>query len=136
MIKVVIDTNVLVSAALTPNGNPAKILDLICSSTTLQVCYSTDILAEYRDVLSRPHLKITAEKQLRVIGAIINTGMLVMPTVSTDVFPDEDDRIFYDAALENNAKLITGNIRHYPSEDFIMTPIQFLDMLNSDEPVL
>jgi len=136
MTKVVIDTNVLVSAAFTPNGNPAKIFDLICSSPVIQVYYSIDILAEYRDVLSRPHLKITADKQSRVISAIINTGILVNPTVSSELFTDEDDRIFFDAARENDAILITGNIRHYPSEEFIMTPSQFLGMLESDESEL
>ncbi|MDR2712768.1 MAG: putative toxin-antitoxin system toxin component, PIN family [Clostridiales bacterium] len=133
MIKVVIDTNVLVSAALTSYGNPAKILNLISVNTEIQVYYCPDIINEYREVLSRPRLNINAEKQTRAINAIMRTGIRVDPIASNIPLPDESDRIFYDTTCESNAILITGNIKHYPAEDFIMTPRRFLDMLNSDE---
>ena len=59
MRKVVIDTNVIISAALSPKGNPAKIIALIAGSDDIQLYYSVDILAEYTEVLSRPYLKIS-----------------------------------------------------------------------------
>ncbi|MDR1320508.1 MAG: putative toxin-antitoxin system toxin component, PIN family [Gracilibacteraceae bacterium] len=124
--NVVLDTNIIVSAALSPVGNPAKIIALI-PEQEIQVYYCTGILSEYSDVLSRPRLKIPAEIQRRIINAILRAGILLEPTASTIPLPDETDRIFYDTAKEAGAILITGNIKHYPAENFIMTPSQFLN---------
>jgi putative PIN family toxin of toxin-antitoxin system len=66
MTRVVLDTNVIASALLSPHGNPAKILALLFSED-IQVYYCDDILAEYEDVLSRPSLKINAEKTKRFL---------------------------------------------------------------------
>jgi putative PIN family toxin of toxin-antitoxin system len=123
--NVVIDTNVVVSALMTPNGNPAKILELV-SHRELQPFYNGDILAEYEDVLSRPELKINPEKKNTFISSIENGWILVEPAVSTVSMPDEDDRIFYDTAKEVGAIIITGNLKHYPDEPQIMTPAEYL----------
>jgi len=64
----------------------------------------------------------------QLLCSYFGNGVLVDPIVSKVTLPDESDRMFYDAALENNAILITGNLKHYPNEKFIMTPTQFLDM--------
>jgi predicted nucleic acid-binding protein len=40
--------------------------------------------------------------------------------------PDEEDRKFYNVAKSSGAFLITGNIKHFPSESFIITPADFL----------
>jgi putative PIN family toxin of toxin-antitoxin system len=124
--NVVLDTNIIVSAALSPTGNPAKIIALI-PEKEIQVYYGSGILSEYKDVLSRPRLKIPVEIQERLINAIIKAGIFFEPMVSAIPLPDETDRIFYDTAKDIEAILITGNIRHYPSENFIMTPSQFLN---------
>jgi len=126
--RVVVDTNILVSAALSPNGNPAKIIALISSGEEIQVYYSREILAEYKDVLSRQKLNIAAETQTRIMNAIISTGTLITPTSSEIPLPDESDRVFYDTAKESGAVLITGNTKHFPEEDFIVTPSQFLEL--------
>jgi putative PIN family toxin of toxin-antitoxin system len=123
--NIVLDTNIIVSAALSPTGNPAKIIALI-PEKEMQVYYSAGILSEYKDVLSRQRLKIPVEIQKRIINAILKAGILFEPTAGIIPLPDETDRIFYDTAKEIGAILITGNIKHYPAEDFIMTPIQFL----------
>jgi predicted nucleic acid-binding protein len=47
--------------------------------------------------------------------------------------PDEKDRIFYDTAKQRNAILITGNIKHFPEEDFIMSPKDFLERYDSND---
>ena len=129
MINVVIDTNVLVSAALTPDGNAAAIIDLLPANTEIQVYYSIEILTEYMDVLSRPRLNIAAEKQVRAVNAITKAGILIEPIASAIHLPHESDRIFYDSARDSKSILVTGNLKHYPSENFIMTPSKFLDML-------
>ena len=43
---------------------------------------------------------------------------------------DEDDRIFYDTAKTAKAYLITGNKKHYPQENFIFTPADFLEYIS------
>jgi putative PIN family toxin of toxin-antitoxin system len=124
---VVLDTNILVSALLSPFGNPAKIYRMFISEA-LTLVYSVDIFREYQDVLGRPHLKIPPQEVELVLTAISQHGELVKPKPSTQTMKDEDDRIFYDTAKIAEAYLITGNIKHYPSEPFILTPVAFLEM--------
>jgi len=124
--RVVIDTNVLVSALMTPSGNPAKVHKMFLAEE-LTLVYSEEILAEYEDVLFRPRLRIPTDDADIVLEAIRQYGDLVAPDPSTDSMPDEDDRIFYDAAKCTGSYLVTGNTRHYPSESFILTPTEFLN---------
>jgi putative PIN family toxin of toxin-antitoxin system len=129
MLRVVVDTNVAVSALLTPHGKAAKILNLI-TDEILKVCYSAEILAEYMDVLSRSRFDFSEKEQKGFINGI-KRGVLAEPTVSDTVFKDESDRIFYDVAITCAAFLITGNIRHYPDEPFILTPAVFLELIET-----
>ena len=59
-------------------------------------------------------------------------GALIEPTISTIPLPDESDRIFYDTAKDSGAILVTGNIKHYRDESFIMTPADFMTLLDSE----
>ena len=129
--NVVIDTNVIVSALLSSHGKPAAILDMFFNEE-IQTCYSDNILKEYEDVLSRSSLNIKPEKAKRFFEILRDTGTSIKPTLSNIPLPDEDDRVFYDTAKQSNAILITGNIKHYPAEDFIMAPSKFLDLLKPD----
>jgi len=52
---------------------------------------------------------------------------LIEPPKSDILFNHEPDRIFYDTAKASGSILITGNIRHYPTEPFIMTPSDLLN---------
>ena len=124
---VVLDTNVLVSALLSPLGNPAKIYRMLFSGTIVPI-YSESILTEYKDVLHRPGLNISAEDAALVTEAIRVCGECVDPVPSTFPMIDEDDRKFYDAAKLSGAYLITGNLRHYPNEPHILTPAEFLKL--------
>jgi putative PIN family toxin of toxin-antitoxin system len=133
MIKVVIDTNVIVSALLSDKGNPYRIIALVGDSDELQVYYSTDILAEYVQVLGYARLGIVKESQDMIISTMRKFGTQVEPTASDIPFVDESDRIFYDAAKEIGAILITGNTRHFPVEPFVMTPAGFLAALDKEK---
>jgi len=126
MINIVIDTNILVSAAISPVGNPAKIAALISNKTEIQVFYSAEILNEYERVLSYKRLNIATEIQTLIINTLEEFGILIEPTASTFPMPDESDRIFYDTARASGATLVTGNIKHYPKEPFIVTPAEFI----------
>jgi putative PIN family toxin of toxin-antitoxin system len=126
-IRVVLDTNILVSALLSPLGNPAKIYKMILTEI-LKLAYSPKIIEEYRDVLFRPRLRIPAEEAQKVLEAIQEYGEQMEPIPSTHDMIDEDDRVFYDTAKSAGACLITGNKKHYPEEAFIMTPAEFLSL--------
>ena len=129
MINIVIDTNVLVSAALSSSGISAKIISLISSSDEIQVFYSAEIISEYKRVLAYDKLKIPVVVQAIIVEALEEFGQLVNPPASTMPMPDESDRTFYDTARLAKAILITGNLRHYPSEPFIMSPADFLQRI-------
>lgn len=130
MIKVVLDTNIIISAALSPSGTPAKVISAISANEELQLFYTTDILAEYEGVLSREKFNIAPEEQGHIVHAIKVVGIETeRPTPSEIPLPDEDDRIFYDTAKSIGAILVTGNRKHYPSESFIMPPSDFLEYL-------
>jgi predicted nucleic acid-binding protein len=53
-------------------------------------------------------------------------GNLIEPLKSDIPFHDESDRIFYDTAVTSGAVLVTGNIRHFPDEPFVLTPTDFI----------
>ena len=125
--RVVLDTNILVSALLSKTGNPAKILDMFLTGALLLV-YSTDIYAEYEDVLYRPRLGIPQNDADIVMSAIRKYGVKVFAIPSVSPMPDEDDRVFYDSAKSAGAYLITGNSKHYPNEPFILSPSAFLEL--------
>jgi putative PIN family toxin of toxin-antitoxin system len=121
-----VDTNVLVSSTLTPNGNPYKIMSLI-SDRKIKLFYSLAIMGEYKRVLAYERLNISRQTQRNTINAIEKLGTLIDPPQSTIPLPDETDRTFYDTAKASGAVLITGNLKHYPEEGFVMTPSGFLD---------
>ena len=125
MQKIVIDTNVFVSALLTPNGNCAKIANAI-SDEEIHFCYNDRILFEYKYIFSKDKFNFEIEKQNKIINQIIKWGHIVEPFISNIPLPDENDRIFYDTAKTVNAILITGNKKHYPKENFIKTPTEYL----------
>ncbi|MDR1539274.1 MAG: putative toxin-antitoxin system toxin component, PIN family [Clostridiales bacterium] len=127
MPRVVLDTNILVSALLSPLGNPAKIYRMFLTET-LELVFSEDIFTEYEDVLFRPRLRISPVDAETVLAAIRQNGETALPVPSTDAMIDEDDRVFYDAAKSAGAYLITGNTKHYPKEPFVLTPAEFLEL--------
>jgi putative PIN family toxin of toxin-antitoxin system len=126
VIKVVIDTNVIVSAALTPYGKPARIIAHIANTESVMLFYSNEIMEEYKEVLARPQLRISTQTQARIISTIIEVGVLVVPLQSDVPLNDESDRKFYDTAKTSGAVLVTGNSKHYPIADFIITPADFV----------
>ena len=133
MINIVMDTNILVSAALASQGNPARIISLISNSEEIQLFYSSAIVGEYEKVLAYKRLKISQEVQEKIIGTIKIFGTEIEPAQSTIPMVDESDRIFYNTAQASQSILITGNTRHYPAEEFIMTPAGFAKLWFNEE---
>jgi putative PIN family toxin of toxin-antitoxin system len=125
--RAVLDTNILVSALLSPFGNPAKIYKMFLTGL-LSLVYSESIIEEYEDVLHRPRLNIPAGDAAMVLEAIRQYGERAEPVAGAEPMTDEDDRVFYDTAKCSDAYLITGNKRHFPDEPFILTPSEFLEL--------
>lgn len=140
MIRVVLDTNVVVSAMLRSGGLPETVFNLAVNG---DICLyvSELILAEYEDVLRRPRLSIDPEKVTIALARIRTTALLVQPVVRVTAATDPDDNVFLECAEAAQAHcLVTGNIRHFPEQwagTRIVTPRQFMDAraLASDEPV-
>ena len=131
MISAVIDTNVLVSGLWTHDSNaPTKrILSALLSNEF--VFYQNDqILSEYVDVLNREKFNFDKEEVARLIEHIRCTGKTMLPNHSAETFPDPDDRVFYEVALaEPDSRLVTGNLKHYPTSPIVVTPSQFCKAL-------
>ena len=113
--RIVLDTNVLVSGLLNAKGNPAKIVTLILTGA-LQICHDQRILAEYTEVLSRPRFKFDPNRVRDVLAKIQADGLSGNGTNVALGLPDPDDEPFIDIALEMHAEyLVTGNLSDYPS---------------------
>jgi putative PIN family toxin of toxin-antitoxin system len=129
MINLVIDTNVLISALWSQDGKPAEIVNLI-PDTRFTLCFCDEILLEYETVLSRPAFHFNSAQINELMSKIIKYGKNVKARKSTFKMTDEDDRVFYDVAKKCSAILVTGNKKHFPNEEFIMTPAEFLTKYN------
>jgi len=129
----VIDTNVIVSGLMTPSGSSAQIIDAVLNGQ-VKLVYDSRILKEYRDVLSRPRLKLPPMK-IQALLVSMHRQLLVSPSVSGIIGPDSDDIIFIEAALATTDKtIITGNLMHFPKRILqvvrILTPVQALAELS------
>ena len=124
--RVVIDTNVIVSALLNTNGIPARILALILNKK-LKMLYDNRILFEYNDVLSREEFCFDPGTIHDLIVFFKNEGEYINAECTRKSFTDESDKKFYEVYLSGEAQcLITGNIKHFPKEKMIMTPGEFI----------
>ena len=128
-IKAVIDTNVLVSSFLSKNTNSptVRIIKAIIEGIFTPV-YSDDILSEYEEVLGRGRFKLDPAAISILIQRIKEIGEAVSPIVSEEDFPDPDDKVFFCTALAGDAQLVTGNIKHYPTAELVVTPAQFCEI--------
>jgi len=131
--RVVLDTNVLVSALMTPGGKPALVVDLACGPA-LTPCFDVRILQEYREVLGRGGFPFSPDEAAGLLRDLRRRGLTVLTTPSTNPLPDETDRPFLDVALAADAWLITGNLRHFPGVPKAVGPAEFLAKLAEGSP--
>jgi putative PIN family toxin of toxin-antitoxin system len=113
-LRLVIDTNILVSAALKPDGLQRTVLVLaITKPARLYLTHA--ILTEYREVLARPEFKIRRGLQQQLLQFVGNHAHLVKSAPAMQVANDPDDDKFLECADAARADyLITGNQRHFP----------------------
>jgi hypothetical protein len=135
MLRVIVDTNVLVSS-LIQRSYPFLIIDYIFSKNTVELCISNDVVNEYLDVLSRikffkyPDYEVKSKILLYHIKKI---GFLHFPTVKVNIIKDEPDNRFLELAETCNADyIITGNTKHFPMKEYkstrIVSPHEFWEI--------
>jgi len=133
MIRVVLDTNILVSALLQPQGLPARTFMMTLSGTRAQLCVSGDIYAEYEEVIRRAKFNRTEAAIETALGAIRQNGVWVKPSEKMHACSDPDDDIFLECAQAARAHyIVTGNRKHFPAkwtDAQIVSARQFLDTM-------
>lgn len=129
--KVVLDTNVLVSGLLCPYSVPGEIVQMVASGI-LELCYDARILSEYRNVLLRPSFPFDQIHIDNLLDQIKTCGHLAATKPLAKKFPDPNDEPFLEAALAEKARcLVTGNLKHYPVKNrqgmLVLSPTGFLE---------
>ena len=113
-LRLVIDTNILVSAALKPYGLQRTVF-LLATAKPARLYISDPILSEYQNVLSRPELQIRKGVRQQLLQLIRNHAGLVRPLRPLHIAKDPDDNKFLECAEAARADyLVTGNQRHFP----------------------
>ena len=131
----VVDTNVLVSALLTEHEDAATVQVLrkiLCGEIIPH--FSKEMIKEYREVLARRKFGFSVSLVTYLIAALEQFGMPVEYSPTGIVLPDKKDLPFYEVVLEsrkkNDSYLVTGNKKHFPEEQFIVTPRELLSILS------
>lgn len=129
--RVVVDTNVMVSGVLNPHGAPGRVVDAILSET-VTVLYDDRIVSEYHDVLSRPVFGFPRSDVETLLNFVVTAGEHVIAQPLSLVLPDASDLPFLEVATSGYADaLVTGNAKHFKPRRgqhsvLITTPADFV----------
>ena len=129
----VLDTNVLVSALLKTGSVPGQVLAEALKGDIIPVL-NDEIIAEYEDVLSRPKFHFDRRAVRVFMDELKRRGVYADAGEIDDAIPDPKDVVFYAVLMEKrreeDAWLVTGNLRHFPMRTYIVTPREMLDILS------
>lgn len=115
---IVVDTNIIVSALLSPDSSAYTFLsEVMDGKHTVLIC--EEIFKEYTEVLHRDKFAFDEKLIFWLLNWFEENAIWVEPKSSTEPVPDEKDRVFYDLAKACRARLITGNIKHYPVDELV-----------------
>lgn len=129
--RIVVDTNVLVSGLLSPFGPPGFVVGTIAKGTH-RVCYDARILGEYHDVLRRRAFAFRPTDIQTLLSRISTAGELLSAEPLRRRLPHADDQPFLEVAVTARAEyLVTGNLRHFPQSHRqgirVVSPRDFLE---------
>ena len=114
--RVVLDTNVLISAALKPDGLEAGVVESVIAGR-LEMWVTGEIWAEYEEVFMRRKFEGLREASRRMLVALDVKAQRIRAEVVVTAALDEDDNRFLECAVAAQADfIVTGNLRHYPAE--------------------
>lgn len=131
--KIVLDTNVLVSGILSPNGPPAAVLRALLTER-VTLCFDERIVSEYREVLTRSKFSFDRELIEELVGFLEAAGSPTLAAPLAVTLPDPWDQMFIEVAVAGEADfLVTGNLKHFPEPARagvrVVSPREFLDAL-------
>jgi putative PIN family toxin of toxin-antitoxin system len=130
-VRVVLDTNILISACWTPDGLEAQTVQMVLGGS-ITACVSPAVWAEYRDVLFRDKFVSLRDRAERLLLNLETLVIRVDPTELVSAASDEDDNRFLECAAAAEATyLITGNLKHYPQECGTAKIVNARQFLNS-----
>ena len=133
---VVIDTNVLVSGLLGRNSSSPTVgilNHLLTSKEVITPLYCEEIFQEYENVLHREKFNFDQDEVEEVLKRIKDIGISSPRILSKSFFPDPNDVVFYEVALsKDDSFLVTGNIKHLPEVDFVVTPAEMMSIIEKD----
>lgn len=136
MLRVVVDTNVLVSGVLNPHGAPGRVIEAMLV-TRFQLLIDDRIMAEYRRVLLRPRFGFPQDAIEALLGFIDDAGEHLLAAPARVALPDASDLPFLEVAIEGQADaLVTGNRKHFrplrgQHSIHVQSPASFVAMLTS-----
>lgn len=139
-----IDTNVLISMFISArNDSPVvKIFEEIVTGKVIPLI-SEEIFLEYVEVSARPKFNIPENSRLKVLGMLKQRAIMVNPEHDYKEILQEKMGSSFDAGdvpfyaitmekREESAYLVTGNLKHFPKEPFIVSPKDFLKILRQE----
>ena len=131
----VIDTNVIVSSMLKANSIPGTIIQLIRDDVIIPLV-NEEIINEYIDVLTRNKFDFDPKAVDDSIRLITAKGIFINREQRLEDFIDKDDIVFYEIVMSArntmDAYLVTGNIRHYPIRNYIVTPREMIEIIEKE----
>ncbi|HLC50025.1 MAG TPA: putative toxin-antitoxin system toxin component, PIN family [Candidatus Nanoarchaeia archaeon] len=130
--RVVLDTNIIISAAISKNGNPAKVLKSLVKGDFLNFT-SKEIVEEINNVFEKDRIKRIATRKNLVLSGFLLSSVLIEPSFDEKVVIDSDDDKFINCALTANADVVSGDSHLLTLKKFgnvkIISPKEFLDSL-------
>lgn len=131
----VIDTNVIVSSMLKTNSIPGKIINYVRTNIIIPLL-SEEIIEEYRNVLTRNEFDFDPNEIDRLLEIIAEKGITLSREQSLEDFIDEDDIVFFEIVMSArntmDAYLVTGNMKHYPVRNYVVTPREMVDIIEKE----
>ena len=131
---VVFDTNVIVSALLSkyPDASTVRVFNAMLTDRITPI-YNDEILAEYNDVLHRKKFHFPESMIQATINYFRRYGVYADRLSTGEILPDLKDLVFYEVCMakrDEHSMLVTGNMKHFPSTPFIVTPNELLEIIN------
>ena len=131
----VIDTNVIVSSMIKSNSIPGKIIQLIKRNIIVPLL-NEEIVEEYVAVLTRNEFNFDSQIVEETITAINKKGIILKREQTLEDFIDKDDIVFFEIVMSArstiDAYLVTGNMKHYPIRNYIVTPREMIDIIEKE----
>jgi putative PIN family toxin of toxin-antitoxin system len=133
--RIVLDTNVLVSGLLSAAGPPGWIGEAVLTGD-LDQAIDMALREEYDEVLKRPELRFPEAQVDTLLSAIDRVALWVAaaPPWPTPL-PDPDDEPFLAVAAASESTLVTGNVRHFPVASrrgvVVLTPRELKERLRA-----